>query len=185
MKIAFIIYDGMTMLDFAGAYDPITRLKTMGFLPDLEYDVCATKESVKTFEGLEIKPDKVGEPLTGYDYIFIPGGNSIAELMKDKSFLAWLGNVSPETTMTAVCGGALLLGALGLLKDKEATTHPALMQFLKKFTDKVSKARVVDTGNIITARGVTSSIDLGLYLCEKIAGPEARHKIQIQMDYQK
>lgn len=185
MKIAFIIYDGMTMLDFAGAYDPITRLKTMGFLYDLQYDVCAIKETVKTFEGLEVKPDKVDKPLTCYDYIFIPGGNGIAELMKDKAFLDWLSNISSETTMTAVCGGALLLGALGLLKDKEATTHPALMQFLKKFTDKVSDARVVDSGNIITARGVTSAIDLGLYLCEKIAGAEASQKIQIQMDYQK
>lgn len=37
--------------------------------------------------------------------------------------------------------------------------------------------------DIITAIGVTSSIDLGLFLCEKIAGGEIRKKIQKQMDY--
>ena len=39
MRIAFVIYDGMTSLDFIGVYDPVTRLKTMGFMPDLEWDI--------------------------------------------------------------------------------------------------------------------------------------------------
>ena len=39
MKIAFIIYDGMTPLDFLGVYDPISRLKTMGFREDIEWDI--------------------------------------------------------------------------------------------------------------------------------------------------
>jgi cyclohexyl-isocyanide hydratase len=43
--------------------------------------------------------------------------------------------------------------------------------------------RIVEDGRIITAGGVTSSIDLGLYLCEKIAGKDVREKIQKQMDY--
>lgn len=57
------------------------------------------------------------------------------------------------------------------------------MNFLNKYTANVSSSRIVEDGNIITARGVTSSIDLGLYLCEKIAGLEIREKIQKQMDY--
>ncbi len=184
MKFAFIVYDGMTLLDFAGAYDPITRLKSMGFVNDFVYDVCATQKTVRTFEGLEIKADKVNNALNTYDYIFIPGGNGIAGLLKDTVLLNWIRNISTNTIMTAVCGGALLLGAAGFLKDKEATTHPGLIQYLKNYTPKVSNARIVDAGNIITARGVTSAIDLGLYLCEKIAGGEVRQKIQKQMDYQ-
>ncbi len=43
--------------------------------------------------------------------------------------------------------------------------------------------RIVDQGDVITARGVTSSIDLGLYLCEKLAGYDAKEKIRQQMDY--
>jgi cyclohexyl-isocyanide hydratase len=41
MKSAFVIYDEMTLLDFAGVYDPLTRLETMHFLDDLTWDVCA------------------------------------------------------------------------------------------------------------------------------------------------
>jgi cyclohexyl-isocyanide hydratase len=85
--------------------------------------------------------------------------------------------------MISVCGGSLVLGAAGYLKEKNATTHPALMQYLSNFTEKVCENRIVDDGNVITARGVTSSIDLGLYICEKIAGLDVREKIQKQMDY--
>jgi transcriptional regulator GlxA family with amidase domain len=54
---------------------------------------------------------------------------------------------------------------------------------LKNVAGEVSDDRIVEDGNVIMAGGVTASIDLGLYLCEKIAGPEVRAKIQKQMDY--
>ncbi|MDP4092334.1 MAG: DJ-1/PfpI family protein [Bacillota bacterium] len=183
MRIAFIVYDDLTLLDFAGAYDPVTRLKTMGFLDDLEYDVCAMGEKVKSFEGLELIPNKVHNNLSVYDYIFIPGGNGVMKLFGDKDFMSWIKGVSSSTIVTAVCGGALVLGAAGFLSGKQATTHPEFMKYLYKFTDKVKDSRIVSDGNVITARGVTSAVDLGLYLCERIAGKEAREKIQKQMDY--
>ena len=52
MKVGFIIYDGMTALDFVGAYDPVTRLNTMGFLPDLQWEVCARSMTVEDGAGL-------------------------------------------------------------------------------------------------------------------------------------
>ena len=182
MKFAFIAYDGMTLLDFAGAYDPVTRLATMGFLPDLVYDVCSTNPAAVSFEGLQVlcsQPDSLVE----YDYIFIPGGNGVGRLIGDPSFLRWIKSVRSDAVMTAVCGGSLVLGAAGFLQGKRAATHPALTAYLAKFTPQVSGERVVEDGRVITARGVTSAIDLGLYLCEKIAGREAREKIQAQMDY--
>ena len=57
------------------------------------------------------------------------------------------------------------------------------MEHLKKFTSYTTDKRIAEDRNIITARGVTSSVDLGLFLCEKIAGKEIREKIQKQMDY--
>ncbi len=54
MKFALIVYDDMTLLDFCGVYDPISRLKTMNFLPELEYRVCALNSPVRSFEGLEM-----------------------------------------------------------------------------------------------------------------------------------
>jgi cyclohexyl-isocyanide hydratase len=54
---------------------------------------------------------------------------------------------------------------------------------LKHFAREVVPDRIVDEGAIITAGGVTSAIDLRLYLCEKIAGKDVREKIQSRMDY--
>lgn len=183
MKLAFIIYDGLTTLDFVGMFDPLTRLKTMGFIKDLEYDVCALNSPVLSFEKLQLIPNIIGGSLEGYDYILIPGGNGIAELIKDDAFLGWMKTARPEATMAAVCGGVIILGVLGLLNGKRATTHPAMVGYLKNFTRDVAQNRIVDEGRIITARGVTSAIDLGLYLCERIAGKETRQHIQKQMDY--
>jgi transcriptional regulator GlxA family with amidase domain len=183
MKIAFVIYDGITLLDFAGVYDPLTRLKTMHFLDDLTWDVCARKETVRSTEGAVLVPDRVDCDLAGYDYVIIPGGDGIKNLMQDKAFLHWITVASSTTTVAAVCGGSLLLGAAGMLRTKKATTHPQLAGFLKNFAREVVPDRIVDEGPIITAGGVTSAIDLGLYLCDKVAGKDVREKIQAQMDY--
>jgi len=183
VKIAFVLYDGVTLLDFAGAYDPLTRLKTMGFMPDLEYRVCALKERIRSSEGIELVADTVSPDLSTFDYVVIPGGNGVMDLLRDKSFLSWLAIPPGRTSVTAVCGGALLIGAAGVLRTRRATTHPAMQEILKRFAREVSSDRIVEDNHVITAGGVTAAIDMGLYLCEKIAGDEVREKIQKQMDY--
>jgi transcriptional regulator GlxA family with amidase domain len=183
MRMAFVIYDGMTALDFIGAYDPLTRLRTMNLLPDVAWNVCATTTTVRDGAGLRFTPDTVGQPLTGYDLVFVPGGFSTRELVQDASFIAWIKTAADTPLLTSVCTGSLLLGAAGLLKDTRATTHPTAYEQLRPFCREVVDERIVDEGHIITGRGVTSSIDLGLYLVEKLAGKAIRRRIQTQMDY--
>ena len=84
---------------------------------------------------------------------------------------------------TSVCTGALLLGSAGFLAGKRATTHPNAFDELKPYCDAVVDQRVVDEGGVVTARGVTSSIDLGLHLVQRLAGSEARVGIAKQVDY--
>ncbi|HWU40978.1 MAG TPA: hypothetical protein VN203_25285, partial [Candidatus Acidoferrum sp.] len=74
MNVGFIIYDGMTALDFIGVYDPGTWLNTMRFLPDLHWDVCARSMTVEDGTGLGFLPSRVGESLHGYDMVTVPGG---------------------------------------------------------------------------------------------------------------
>lgn len=71
MRIAFIIYDGMTALDFVGVYDAVTRLKTMRFVADVEWDVCATAPEVTDFSGLRIAASRTGGSLGEYDWVRI------------------------------------------------------------------------------------------------------------------
>lgn len=183
MKTAFVIFDRMTALDFIGAYDPLTRLKSMQLIPNFEWDVCAVAEAVVDDKGMRFTPGVVAEPLSQYDLIVVPGGFGTRTLQHDKAFVDWLRTSAPVKLKASVCTGSLLLGAAGFLKGKRATTHPSAFEALKPYCAQVVDERVVDEGEIITARGVTSAIDLGLYLVERLTNAEARRQVAKQMDY--
>jgi cyclohexyl-isocyanide hydratase len=184
MQVAFIIFKGMTSLDLIGVLDPVTRLKTMGYLPDLDWELCSFSDQVEDQAGLSFVPTKVRASLEGFDIIIVPGGPGTRKLMRNKKFLAWLQTAKACKLKVSVCTGSLLLGAAGFLKGKKATTHHSAFRILRRFSSSVEKnKRIVDEGDVITAAGVTSSIDLGLYLCEKIAGEAARVKISQQIEY--
>jgi transcriptional regulator GlxA family with amidase domain len=183
MHIAFVIYDRMTTLDFVGVFDPLTRLKTMGFRPETTWDICARAAEVCDSAGLCLKATRVGAELSGYDLLVVPGGYGSRALVHDEEFIAWLRTARACPLKASVCTGALLLGAAGFLKGKRAATHPTARTELAAFCAAVSEERVVDEGDIVTAGGVTAAIDLGLYLCAKLAGAEIREQIRRQMDY--
>lgn len=184
MRTAFIIYDGMTTLDFIGAYDALTRLKTMGFREDFAWDVCGIAPDVVDGTGLRISPGRLGGSLAEFDLIVVPGGGGARRLADDPDFINWLQTAGPVPQKASVCSGALLLGAAGFLRGRRATTHRGAMVDLARYCATVLDRRIVDEGDVVTARGVTSSIDLGLYLVERIAGQEVRDKIAWQMDYE-
>jgi cyclohexyl-isocyanide hydratase len=77
----------------------------------------------------------------------------------------------------------LLLGAAGFLRGKRATTHPSALKGLEPYCQSVVRERVVDDGDTITAGGVSSAIDAGLHLVQRLAGPDARARVAAQMDY--
>lgn len=183
MNAAFIIFDQMTALDLIGAYDPLTRLKSMDILPDFTWDICSFTHDITDDRGLHFFPDKVGQPLVGYDLIFVPGGFGARSLQFDGDFLDWLKTSGPTPLKASVCTGSLLLGAAGFLAGKQATTHMTALDELAPYCGTVTDQRVVDAGDVVTGRGVSSSIDLGLFLVERLAGIDARRKIAQQMDY--
>ncbi|PYS91979.1 MAG: thiamine biosynthesis protein ThiJ [Acidobacteria bacterium] len=183
MQIAFVIFDQMTALDFVGVYDPLTRLKTMNFMPELRWDICARTRELTDDRALRFTATKVDEPLTGYDAIVVAGGYGTRALMHDAAFIAWLRTAAPCPLKTSVCTGSLLLGAAGFLAGRRATTHPSAYRDLAPCCASVTYERIVADGDVVTAGGVTAGIDLGLYLVERFAGAEVRALIARQMDY--
>jgi cyclohexyl-isocyanide hydratase len=173
----------MTALDFVGVYDPVTRLKSMGLMPELNWDLCAYTEKVTDDRGLGFAPTVVGEPLGTYDLLIVPGGFGTRTLVHDVSFIGWLKTSAPCVLKASVCTGSLLLGAAGFLAGRRATTHPNAFQELGRFCGEVVDQRVVDEGDVVTARGVSSALDLGLHLVERVVGKEGRELIRKQMDY--
>lgn len=184
MKIAFIVFDEMTTLDFVGVYDAVRRLKTMGFIEDFAWDICARASLISDHSGLLIVPNKAGASLADYDMVIVPGGYGTRDLVNDREFMNWMRTAAPCKWKVSVCTGSVLLGAAGFLEGRRATTHPSAFDELRPYCAEVIDERIVDEGDVITARGVTSAIDLGLYLCEKLAGTDAKERIRRQMDYE-
>ena len=183
MNVAFVVFDRMTSLDFVGFYDPVTRLKSMKIIDDFAWSICSPTETVVDDRGLRIQADAVAKPLAPYDMVFVPGGFGTRTLQHDARFIEWLKTSEPVPLKVSVCTGALLLGAAGFLRDRRATTHPSAYKELELYCERVVPDRVVDEGDIITARGVSSAIDLGLHVVHRFAGAEARKRIAAQMDY--
>jgi len=183
MRVAFVLFERMTSLDFVGFYDPVTRLKSMEIIDDFEWRVCSMAPNVIDDRGLRIHADTVGEPLTSYDLVFVPGGFGTRTLQHDRRFIEWLRGSERVPLKVSVCTGALLLGAAGFLRNRSATTHPSAYKELEAFCPRVLPDRIVDEGDVITARGVSAAIDVGLHVVEKLAGTEARSRIATQMDY--
>ncbi|MFD0749069.1 DJ-1/PfpI family protein [Mucilaginibacter calamicampi] len=183
MKIAYIIFNQITWLDLIGIYDPISRLKSMNYLPDLSWDICGFTDTVSDSFGLEIKPDKVRNPLNDYDVIIVPGGLGTRQLQFYDEFLKWIKTAVDAPYKISICTGSLILGAAGFLENKKATTNYQEYAALKPYCREVTEDRIVDDNKTITAGAVSASIDLGLYLCNKWAGESAASSIRQRMDY--
>ncbi|OBR67655.1 thiamine biosynthesis protein ThiJ [Paenibacillus oryzae] len=183
MKIAYILFDKMTTLDFIGFYDAVSWLNIFKVKEDMSWDLCANKEEVVDDRGMTIKVKHVYPDLSQYDLIFIPGGMSTRELRYDTTFMSWIGSARDVEYKVSVCTGALLLGAAGFLSGKKATTNPSAYDLLAPYCSEVVKARVVRDGNTFTGGGVSASIDLGLYLVESFSDKEMAEKVQKVMDY--
>ena len=124
------------------------------------------------------------QDLSGFDFLYVSGGLGTVALMDDKRAIDYLQTWGDERPLASVCSGALLLGRAGYLRDKRATTHHLAMDLLRPLCrEVVTNRRVVDEGRVVAAGGVSSSLDLGLYLVEKYWGADARVKIAAQMEY--
>lgn len=91
----------------------------------------------------------------------------------------------PDLMVATVCGGALLPAMLGLLQGRPAVTHHLGMEVLGATGAIPVKARVVDDGDLVTAGGVTSGLDLALYLVERELGPRIAHAVEELFEYER
>ncbi|HEX4221676.1 MAG TPA: DJ-1/PfpI family protein [Pseudonocardiaceae bacterium] len=91
----------------------------------------------------------------------------------------------PMVTVATVCGGSLLLAMAGLINGRQATTHHMGLARLGQSGPVAIDARIVDDGDLISAAGVTSGLDLGLYLVERELGPGVALAVEKLIDHQR
>ncbi len=182
MHVAFVQFNGITALDLIGFYDTVMRLPRFSAV-QLDGDLCAISPEACDQYGLRLTSQKVMPNLSAYDLVFIPGGLSAQKVADDPQFVAWLQTARTDAYKVSVCTGALLLGAAGFLAGRRATTHPGAYAELTPYCTRVVPSRIVRDGNVITAGGVSASIDLGLYVVELLTDVATVQRVQRSLDY--
>jgi transcriptional regulator GlxA family with amidase domain len=92
---------------------------------------------------------------------------------------------NPDITVATVCGGSLALAMAGLLEGRRAVTHHLGLDVLEATGVEVVRARVVDDGDLISAGGVTSGLDLGLHLLQRSFGPQVAIAVEKLFDFER
>lgn len=182
MQIAILLYPGVTVLDAVGPYE------VLRMLPDVDIRFVAHEAGpIVADSGVLALAATHGLDETPAPYmVLVPGSEAnTATAMADGVLLDWLRRVHATTTWTAsVCTGACILAAAGLLEGRPATTHWAAMGVLKRFGALPQpEQRVVRSGKIWTAAGVSAGIDLGLMLVAEIGGKQRAEMAQLMIEY--
>ena len=180
MQIAYLLYDRFTALDITGPHDVFNSVPGNESIFVAEQAGPVRNES----DTLSLVADASLEEVTSPDIVVVPGGFGNRMLLEHEPLHAWIRDVHETSTWTtSVCTGALLLAAAGLLEDAPATTHWLARDRLAELGAKPVPDRVVEHGKIVTAAGVSSGIDMALYLVKKINGDEVAQAVQLGIEY--
>jgi putative intracellular protease/amidase len=118
------------------------------------------------------------EEANSSDAVLFCSGKGTRRNMADENFLEKFRLDENRQLIGAIDSGALLLGALGLLKGKRATSYPSaeIKRALESFGAKVVWKSFVREGNIATAAQCLSGQYLAGWIIENLAGLDQKDK---------
>ncbi len=183
IPVAFVISEGAVVIDFCGPWEVFRDVMTGNDHPFHLYTVSDKTAPIRAGGGMKIVPDYTFANAPAPKVIVIP-----AQSEPSKAMLDWIRQSSKNADVTmSVCTGAFVLAKTGLLDGKSATTfHSAFHAFTTEFPKIQLKrgARFVENGNLATAGGLSSGIDLALRVVERYYGREVATKTAYNMEYQ-
>jgi putative intracellular protease/amidase/YHS domain-containing protein len=185
IPVAFLISEGAQVIDFTGPWEVFQDVMVPGRTdhPFRLYTVSESTSPIHASGGMKIVPDYTFENAPAPKVIVIP-----AQSQPSKATLEWIRKSTKTTDVTmSVCTGAFVLAKTGLLSGKAATTyHGAFGRFAMAFPDIALKrgARFVENGNLATAGGLSSGIDLALRVVERYYGREVAQRTAYDLEYQ-
>ena len=190
-KVGFVIFPGITQLDFTGPFEVLSRLGTppsistpSKFPQSKTHVVAKTMLPVSSDRGLGILPTCTFETCPPLNLICVPGGAGVVEALADAKTVDFIRRQGERADyITSVCMGAFLIGAAGFLKGRRAATHWAYVDLLPLVGATHEKGRVVRDGNVITSGGVSAGIDFAFRIVAELAGPEVAQAIQLGIEY--
>jgi len=175
-------------MDELDAIGPLEVLRRAAF--DVRLAALGAQGSVRCGHGLVLEAD--GELRDDAEVLIFPGGGwndrAPAGTHAEVESRRWLPVIEKASArgaiLASVCTGAMILASAGVLRNRRATTHHSAWHDLEASGAILVEDRVVDDGNVITAGGVTSGIDLGLWLVERFANRELATRIAENLEYQ-
>ena len=179
LRIAAVLFDGVNAQDLVGPYE------VMRHLPGAQVSfVAPTPGPVCSEGGLRLFADHGFQDAATPNLVIIPGGEGEQLLRGNSALQAWLGAAHASGAwLVSVCTGALLLGAVGLLRGKRATTYWLAKEELARFGAIVVDERYVFDGKLVTSAGVSAGIDMALALAAQLHSPQVAQAIQLGIEY--
>ncbi len=187
-RIAVALFDGAEELDFAGPWEVLAAWATQWPDDGVEvFTVARSTEPVSCAKGMRVLPDHTWESAPPIDVLVYPGGVGTRRDLSDPATLEWLRGLEGDgTLMTSVCTGALVFAAAGLLRDRPATTWWGALDRLAELDPTLEVRpddRFVDSGEVVTAAGVSAGIDMALHLVARLHSVERAREVRRYIQY--
>jgi len=186
--IGVYLFDGAEELDWAGPWEVLAAWAHQWPADGVDvFTVAAAAHPVACAKGLRVIPDHTWKTSPPIDVLLVPGGRGTRNLVGDEAVLAWVrGQAERGALVTSVCTGASVLAAAGLLRDRPAATYWASFEWLAELDPTIElrrNDRFVDSGEIITAAGVSAGIDMALHLVARLHSVERAKDVRRYIQY--
>ena len=188
MKLALVCFDGMEELDLVGPWE-VLRMWQLQY-PDDGVDVFTVslgEATVTCAKGMKIVTDRPVSEIGEVDVVLFPGGRGTRALARDEPTLELVRDLAGTgALMTSVCTGSLVYAAAGILADRPATTYWSAMGLLTDLDPSIEPRpddRWVDSGEVITAAGVSAGIDMALHLVGRLHSTERAREVKRDIQY--
>jgi transcriptional regulator GlxA family with amidase domain len=190
-RIAILVFDDVDLLDVGGPYEVFLTASRLAMrwgrpAPFEVAVVGVTGDPVTAYGGMGLVPTHTVAGLGPIDVAVIPGAIDITRVAADESNMdALAAVVSAAAVATSVCTGAFLLGDAGLLDDRPWTTHWEDVDDLaaRIGAAHATRARWVDSGEVVTAGGLSSGIAMALHMIDRLEDRDLAVATARQIDY--
>ena len=186
--IGVYLFDGAEELDWAGPWEVLAAWACQWPADGVDvFTVAAEAKPVACAKGLRVIPDHTWETSPPIDVLLVPGGQGTRSLVGDEAALAWVrGHAERGALVTSVCTGASVLAAAGILRGRPAATYWASFEWLAQLDPTIElrrNDRFVDSGEVITAAGVSAGIDMALHLVARLHSVERAKDVRRYIQY--
>src|SRR3712207_6511219 len=130
-------------------------------------------------------PTHTFEEMPNPSILLVPGGDMpTLRAMSNEAIRSYVRSAAETAEVPgSICTGALILGSVGLLEGRQATTHWAYYKILEELGAKYVRRRWVEDGKFIFSAGVSAGIDMALALAARLTNEQTARRVQRSLGY--